>query len=282
MWSRRKAGLYVQDALADFYPDVKALPSPIAQRKIYRNRLMATHLVGFGGGTSAVSTLKSYSFDGTGDFLDVNDSTNWFFNAARFTADFWIRMNSIALDFQWMGQGTDSSNLWFLRWDAVDGAEVQHTDESVYSKWNQGATTGWSADVWYHVALIRGWGGNVDDWAITRDGVAVATTTSAAAIGNLTSALKVGAHPTGGGATANARMDEIRISKGTAEWTADFSGSLPTEEYANSTYELTIHCNETIVSGTTGSGATFVDSGSTGHTVTEVGNAIRDTSIYKF
>ena len=31
-----------------------------------------------------------------------------------------------------------------------------------------------------------------------------------------------------------------------------------------------------------GGGATFVDSGNTGHTVTENGNATRDASIYKF
>ncbi len=43
---------------------------------------------------------------------------------------------------------------------------------------------------------------------------------------------------------------------------------------------LLIHCGET-KPGTSGSGATFTDSGNTGHTMTENGNAVELRS-YKF
>ncbi len=43
---------------------------------------------------------------------------------------------------------------------------------------------------------------------------------------------------------------------------------------------LSIHCGET-KSGTYGSGATFTDSGNTGHTMTENGNAV-EIKPYKF
>ena len=76
MWSRNRANLYIRDALADFHPDPKALPSPIAQRKIYRNRLMVNHLVGFGGGASVGEQGYSYKFDGTGGAIKITVNNN--------------------------------------------------------------------------------------------------------------------------------------------------------------------------------------------------------------
>jgi len=45
---------------------------------------------------------------------------------------------------------------------------------------------------------------------------------------------------------------------------------------------ILINCNEVIVTGTTGSGATAVELGTNSLTYTENGNAIRNTSIKKF
>ena len=87
----------------------------------------------------------------------------------------------------------------------------------------------------------------------------------------------------GGNATLNwyqGYVQEIR-QRNDAAWTADFSGSLPTVPYTDDVpTKLLIHCTETLT-GTSGSNATFAESGE-GRTVTEVGNAIRNTSEWKF
>ena len=279
MWSRRKAGLYVQDALADFYPDVKALPSPIAQRKIYRNRLMATHLVGFGAGAAVVAAAPaSYDFDGTGDYLSIPDHADWPSGTNSFTMEAWIRFDSVA-----------DSKGFFNHWSgggeqrAFDFYWTHTTSEIIFKASSDGGSganvfaESWSPDVdiWYHVAVSRS--GN--SWYVFVDGTQLgSTTTDSVNILDSTANLDIGQ-----GINSSlmiGRMDEIRISD-TARYTTGFTPT-SVEFTSDANTKFLMHCNETIVSGTTGSGATFVDSGSTGHTVTEVGNAIRDTSIYKF
>ena len=76
-------------------------------------------------------------------------------------------------------------------------------------------------------------------------------------------------------------MDEIRISNSVRYPSGTTFVPSTTQFTSDANTLLLIHGGEAIASGTTGSGATFVDSGNTGHTVTENGNAIRDASIYK-
>ena len=65
-----------------------------------------------------------------------------------------------------------------------------------------------------------------------------------------------------------------------ARWTSNFTPAINAYGSDANTH-LLIHCGET-KTGTTGSGATFTDSGATGHVLTENGNAIEDTTNYKF
>ena len=90
----------------------------------------------------------------------------------------------------------------------------------------------------------------------------------------------MGSRHDGGAGHVNGNMDEIRVSN-VARYTTNFTPS--TRQFnSDANTLLLIHCGEDIVTGTTGSGATFTDSGNTGHTVTENGNAIEDTTTYKF
>ena len=284
MWSRNKANLYIHDALADFHYDPKALLSPPKQYKMYKQKLIATHLTGFGGGGSVppVTTL-SYSFDGTGDSLTSPDHADWTLGGGggNFNVEFWVKFNDLTRH-GWIEQNQGGTAAWSFWYHNSQGAnfQVKAASAEVVAV-TQAGVAGWSADTWYHVALIRGWSGNADDYAITRGGVPIATATDNTAITANTGSLEIGTD-FNGPSVLNGFMDEIRISN-VARKTADFSGDLPSAEYtSDANTHLLIHCNETIVSGSTGSGATFVDSGNTGHTVTEVGNAQRDTTTYKF
>ena len=280
MWSRNKANLYIRDALDDFHYDPKALPSPIAQRKIYRNKLMLTHLTGFGGGVSG-ATGTSYAFDGNGDMLDCGDSADWNMGTGLFTIDFWARFNSSGTQ-QFFGQYVDGNNFW--RSEVQPNANLitfsidDPTNPVGFAPAGLSATT----EVWYHFAYIRGWASNADSWAITQDGVIIGSpTTDADGFQDLASSFFIGNFRSAGASQFfSGNMDEFRVSKGVARWTANFTPSTVAYTSDGNT-QLLIHCNETLASGTTGSGATFTDSGNTGHTVTENGNAIRDTSIFK-
>jgi hypothetical protein len=71
----------------------------------------------------------------------------------------------------------------------------------------------------------------------------------------------------------NGEIAEVRISN-TARWTSGFT--VPTTRHtSDSNTKLLIHGDEDFA-GVTGSGATFTDSGNTGHTVTENGNAVQE------
>ena len=287
MWSRNKANLYIRDALNDFHYDPKATPSPIAQRKIYRNKLMLTHLIGFGSGISsgaAPDDVTSYLFDGVDDFLSVDDHADWVFGSGNFTIDFWVRFTTTDVDEPLLiTQKINNSNNWKIRRTDKPGIDFGQYEGGVHTIGSGSKSWDPSDDTWYHVALIRGWSGNANDYAITIDGTLQGTSfTDDTDVADFAVPLTIGGFS--GAAERNildGNMDEIRVSKGIARWTTDFTPE--TSQYvSDANTVLLIHCGETIVSGTTGSGATFVDSGNTGHTVTENADAIRDVSVYKF
>jgi len=274
VWSRNRANLYIRDALDDFHYDPKALPSPITQRKIYRNKLMLTHLIGFGGGVGAAAAdddVTSYAFDGNSDYLTVPTHSDFAFGTSAFTISLWFRTLSLSgvrelIDF---GAGSGLSPVIYLNGTSI----VYHVQAAAKIT----GTSAYSVNTWHHVLVARS--GTSTKMFI--DGTQVGSTYTSDT-DNLVSAgdLHIGRYEAGALYYLDGYVDEVTLVKGTALETTNFAP--PTSQYTDSTYELQVHCGEAIASGTTGSGATFVDSGNTGHTVTENGNAIRDASIYKF
>jgi hypothetical protein len=71
------------------------------------------------------------------------------------------------------------------------------------------------------MALVRGWGGNANDYAICLDGVPVVTGTDATTVNAFVDAvLNIGLT---GSKYFNGWIDEFRVSKGVARWTKPFS-----------------------------------------------------------
>ena len=279
MWSRNKANLYIRDALDDFYYDPKALPSPITQRKIYRNKLMLTHLIGFGGGVGAAAAgpdVTSYAFDGA-SHLQIPDHADWDLTG-DFTAEFFVREPTLTGEpYLWV-HAADNNNIRRFRIDGVSGAlkyQVIDASSTVVSVITNSSVL--TANTWHHIMLVR----NNDDYYIFVDGTDQVSSGSpdSSSVPALAGDVYIGQRGDGTNYFSGS-LDEIRVSD-TARYTSGFSVETSQFESDANTL-LLIHCGEAIASGTTGSGATFVDSGNTGHTVTENGNAIRDTSSYKF
>lgn len=163
---------------------------------------------------------SSILFDGTGDYLSFADHANWNMGSGKFTIETWARFASVASAGTIFTQQQDVSNI----------ASFTYTSSAAYFRLLSGGDSivefsgAWSISVntWYHIVLIRGWGGNANSWAICLNGTAIATDTDDSAWPDYSEAFHVGmwnvsTYP------FNGWMQEFRIVKGTAIWTANFT-----------------------------------------------------------
>ena len=213
-----------------------------------------------------------YFLDGN-DYLSVADSGDWDFSTGDFSIEGFFRWNDVTAqtDSLFTHEENDSDPYWVLQWASGTG---KFTFISNFGGVSSIAFDTWTPTVntWYHIGLARASG----TLYLEVDGVAKGDGAFATDVTGIVAALEIG-----GGRFASdfqGHMDEVRISDTDrrSEWP-------PATQYASDANTLLlIHGGET-KSGTTGSGATFTDSGNTGHTVTEVGNAIESTgNFYKF
>ena len=170
-------------------------------------------------------------FDGTGDWLSIPDSADFSFAGDPLTIDFWVRFNALSAEdglfsISNTASGQDTQDVMTLRISSADPANIQFLVVSGGSTLiNQSAAHGMTTGNWYHIALIRGWGGNANDWAVTVNGSSVLTFTDADSIPNFTQALRIADDAFSGNSPLNGWLDEFRIVKGTAIWTSNFTPS---------------------------------------------------------
>ena len=148
-------------------------------------------------------------FDGTGDYLSLADSVDWDFGTGDFTVDFWIRFNSTAGSQYFIYQ----TGAWSFFWN---GTALSFNSNVTGSKTFAFSP---SVNIWYHFGLIRTGG---DTLRCFVDGVqaGVDQTNSDNITGGTT--LFIGDDSLGNG-QLNGWLDEIRVSKGIARWTANFT-----------------------------------------------------------
>jgi hypothetical protein len=175
-------------------------------------------------GDTQISTAQSkfggasIAFDGTGDYLTVPVNSNTTFGSGNFTIEFWIWFNSPSILYRFLSWGTNSS-FYGTRLEGSGG------NLSLYM-----STTGTSFDitanmssvytnqVWYHFALVRN-GNNINFY---KDGTNIYS-------GSLSGSLIDGLYNTIGGLVPynidnlNGYIDDLRITKGVARYTANFT-----------------------------------------------------------
>lgn len=177
-------------------------------------------------------------FDGSGDYISIADSTDWDFGTSPLTLDFWVRFNELPAS---MGdkmyifsQYEGAADYWNFCIENVGGVPNEYK-WSFRSSYNvppaqtvvvDSDDITVNADTWYHVALIRGWGGNANDWVITVNGTSAmgvgGPTTQTSNTGVSAAALEIGTTQSGS-SCFNGWLDEIRISSGIARETATFT-----------------------------------------------------------
>ena len=172
-------------------------------------------------------------FDGDGDFLFLDDSPDWDLGSTEdFTIDFWIYPTDNFTSFKGI-LGTDGvSNSWTVYTNGTGVVRVTINEAS--SDVVTSSDLSLSLDTWQHVAIIRK-GAGATDLNIYIDGVAgnspASGNVSFDSIGEGLAVGKFDANPATLNFYMTGYMDELRISKGIARWTSDFSGSLPSSAY---------------------------------------------------
>ncbi len=178
------------------------------------------------GGASAL-------FDGTGDYVTVthHKSLNL---VAHFTIELWVKTSQIGRQFATLVEkddgsfGTGSWSLLFNRVTANDGL-VYFAQKEVHSDGSfvVSSTTAINDGNWHHIAVVAI--GN--NYMIFVDGVLEDQASSNAGFGKHTGNLLIG-KSVFSTREYNGYMDELRILKGVAAYTTDFTP--PTSAFADS------------------------------------------------
>lgn len=165
----------------------------------------------------------SLLLDGTGDRLTVPDSVSWAFGTGDFTIRFNVRFNSLATASGFVGQdGTVAGNYWDFTLSSGGAIIFRAVENSVTLAYYSSANLSLSTNTWYHFELAR----NGSTIYFFLDGVSK-TLTETTAIGSsampdIDNVLSIGAE-TEDGSYLNGWMDELRVDKGIARHTANFT-----------------------------------------------------------
>ena len=168
-------------------------------------------------------------FDGTGDYLSIADDADWYLGTGDFTIDCWLRFpsNPDVLEMGILSQTVDDNNRIYLRQSGttIDFAAVSGGTTLIAMN----RSFNFEVDTWYHFAFVR----TGNDFLMFIDGTQIGLTlTDTSEWPDIAAALNIGVRGTAAD-FMNGWMDEIRIVKGTAVWTANFTP--PTAAYVEKT-----------------------------------------------
>lgn len=177
------------------------------------------------GNTCLKTAVKKFGsssiyFDGSGDYLRLADSSDFDFGSGDFTIDCWVY-------FLTMPTGNNYPNRYTIFVDGPYGSVSQNGfyvgNNGIYftitdSTYAVSGTHSMVTGQWYHLAVVR----HANMWNIYINGTSVASATYTAALPVYTNAVDISADNSGDAANYKGYIDEYRISKGIARWTAGF------------------------------------------------------------
>lgn len=179
-------------------------------------------------GNAAISTAQSkfggasIAFDGTEDYLTIPASTDFDFGSGDFTLELFFRTSQTTSYTCLVGRdnGAFTSGAYAILLNGPGSGYIQlwNASYSTSSVHLSSSTGGYNDDSWHHLAISRS-GSTVKMFV---DGVEKASSTWAGAIAARTLDLVVGDDP-GYSRYFNGYIDDLRITKGVARYTADFT-----------------------------------------------------------
>lgn len=177
------------------------------------------------GGSSAY-------FDGNGDFLSFSYSSDFDLSGGTYTIEGWVNPSSLASEMGVIckhGFGVGADWMFFI----TNSTTVKfYTNGASYTRTVPTISTG----TWYHFAVVRS--ATTGLISIYWDGTLAGTTISATTT-NTAATLGIGAdRPNSPYAYFNGYIDEIRLTKGTARYTGNFTPSSSAFANADGSAEL--------------------------------------------
>lgn len=173
----------------------------------------------------------SMYFNGS-SYLRIEDSDDWSFGSGDFTVDFWY--NFIEDKFShFVGQytmGYNVNNSWNIAYRS-DTHKLMFSYSTTGSDYTTIESNIWTPvlNTWYHIACVR----NNNTLTFYVDGQSKGSYTLNSNIADSNKYFFIGRNnynfTTGGYWMLKGHMDELRISKGVARWTSNFTP--PTSEY---------------------------------------------------
>jgi len=201
---------------------------------------------------------------------------SWSYGADSFTIDFWVRFTVLpsaggrVMIYSQIDDGINGT--WFGLYNDAGVYTWQFKDMIAGNA--HIALASWSiapvVDTWYHLALVR----SGSSWCIFQNGSLITNAYSnSEAVEDRESVLRIGGwipnYP------LNGWLDEVRVSKGVARWTTDFTP--PTSAYTPDSYTmLLLHADGADAS------TTLIDSSASSKPVTTINHAQIDTAQSKF
>jgi len=188
-------------------------------------------------GNAQISTTQSkwggssIYLDGTGDYLFSKYSTLYDLGGGDFTIETWVYFSSLPSNnyVTLLSYGNSVSAQRFLFYYDTRTSQsspglrfsVLNASNSLLVDVNGGGTSGWSANTWYHISITR----SGSSFKLFRDGVQNGSTvTDTDSIVDVTAnGLYVGVEPNGSSAIFTGYMQDLRITKGYARYTANFT-----------------------------------------------------------
>ncbi|MBK7186382.1 MAG: LamG domain-containing protein [Ignavibacteria bacterium] len=181
----------------------------------YGNAKISTAQSKFGG--------ASAYFDGSGDYLSIPHALDLSFGAVGtdFTIELFIRPSAFGAQQNIVNkQATLATATGYLLPLSPAGAPSFYAGDSS-NGWDVSLVSGsnLSANTWYHLAATR----QGSTYRLFVDGTQVATTTSSITIHDNANSLYIGTSTDGSTSPVNGYIDDLRITKGVARYTANFT-----------------------------------------------------------
>ena len=170
------------------------------------------------GGASAL-------FDGTGDGLTTPNHADFDFGSGDFTIDYWFRAATLGSTMIFTSKGVWPPSPPFVIFSDSAYYYFKSSDGSSWETMAFILSGNISINNWYHIAVVRY--GNL--WNLYLNGVSKSSITSSLTLMTNTDTFAVG-NSSNQAHALNGWIDEFRVSKGIARWTANFTP--PTEAYS--------------------------------------------------